>query len=196
MPETFSLKIIGTQGSDSFSENFEVSGSALERATPTVPAAKSGSLSTRTDNDTGVATMASGHGFTTGNKVDLFWSGGSRRQMDATVSGNAVTLDGGSGDNLPALNTAVTAMVPVSVDFTVEGDDVVGLAAFCPARGWIAIIDDEAAEAKVFEFESFSGQSWISGSGITNPLAGVTTASAKFSHASTSPQTLKLLAVY
>lgn len=195
MPESFTFKTIGTQGSDSFTTTTEVTGEAIERATPTVPGAKTGTLTTRTDNDTGVATMAGGHGFATSDKIDLFWAGGSRRNMTATVSVNAVTLDGGSGDNLPVVSTAVTAMKPHEVAFSVEGDDLVALAASSPQRGWIVLIDDADAEALVYEFESNSGQPWAEGNGITNPVAGDTIVSAKFSHASTSDQVMKLVGV-
>lgn len=196
MPETFSGKLTGTIGADSFTQSIESTGDSLERATPTVPGAKTGTLTTRTDNDTGVATMTAGHGFATNDKIDLFWATGSRRNMTATVSVNAVTLDGGSGDNLPTANTPVTAMKPHVVDFVVEGDDLVGLGVSSPQRGWIVVVDDAAAETKVWRFDAAGGFPWGTGIGFANPLAGATTATVKFSHASTTDQVMKIAAVF
>lgn len=72
--------------------------------------AKAGTLSARTGNTTGTLTLSTGHGITTGDVVDLYWSGGFRYNVTVgTVSGNSVPLsDSGGGDNLPALNAAVT----------------------------------------------------------------------------------------
>jgi len=66
-----------------------------------------GILTTRTDANTGVVTAA-GHGLAEGDYADIFWSGGARDHMSVTaVSGNAVSVDGGTGDDLPAEDTAV-----------------------------------------------------------------------------------------
>lgn len=71
--------------------------------------ARAGTLTTRTGDDTGAVTFGAGHGFVTGDLVDLKWAGGERREMSTTVAGIAVTLDGGTGDTLPVATTAVTA---------------------------------------------------------------------------------------
>lgn len=89
----------------------------------TLTPAKVGELTTRTDNETGTLTMTTGHGITTGARLDLYWEDGdgagtpgSRRGITVgTVSGNSVPIgadNSGSGDNLPLVNTAITAMVP------------------------------------------------------------------------------------
>ena len=71
---------------------------------PQLPAAKAGTLSARTDDNTGVVTLAAGHGLEVGDVVDVYWSGSGnyRYGMDVTVvDGNDVTVDGGAGaDNL------------------------------------------------------------------------------------------------
>jgi len=68
-----------------------------------------GSLSTRTDNDTGVCTVVeTNHGITVSHTVAVWWAAGKRTGMSVTaVSGTVITVDGGSGDNLPALSTAI-----------------------------------------------------------------------------------------
>lgn len=174
-------------------------GTTRLRVSPSVPAAKSGTLSARTDSDTGTATMASGHGFSTGNKVDVFWNGGKRRNMTATVTSNSVALDGGSGDALPAVNTAITAMVPTSVNFPLTGDDVQGIMAYSPAAGFVVLFDDAGTPAAIagatYTLGAGQARGWVSEEG-NNPLASKTTTVAKFSHGSTSAQVMKLDAVY
>jgi len=68
-----------------------------------------GSLTTRTDNDTGVCTVVeTNHGITVADTVAVWWAAGKRTGMSVSaVSGTAITVDGGSGDNLPSVKTAV-----------------------------------------------------------------------------------------
>lgn len=87
-------------------------------------AAQTGTLSTRTDDDAGVASLSTGHGITTGMVCDVYWSGGVRYGMDATVSTNDVTLDGGAGDVLPAQSTAVTVVQQTEINLNFDGDDM------------------------------------------------------------------------
>jgi hypothetical protein len=86
-------------------------------------AAQTGTLTTRTDNDTGVATLSTGHGLLTGDICDVYWAAGMRYGMDATVSTNAVTLDGGGGDNLPDQDTAVTVVKQQVHNTPLDGDE-------------------------------------------------------------------------
>ena len=97
--------------------------SAYEIALPALVAAQVGTLSTRTDNNTGIATLSTGHGITTGMVVDVYWAGGVRYGMDATVATNAVTVDGGAGDNLPSQGVAVTVVEQVEINpLNLDGD--------------------------------------------------------------------------
>lgn len=90
----------------------------------TLSAAKSGTLTTRTDNNTGTLTMANGHGITTGQIIDIYWSGGVQRTVTVgTVATNEVPIDGGIGDNLPADETAITAVVQKAINLAIDGDN-------------------------------------------------------------------------
>ena len=91
-----------------------------------VAAAEEGDLTTRTDDNTGVVTLDdSGHGFEVAEKVSVFWSGGCRRRMPITdVTGNAITVDGGSGDALPTQGTAVTMAAVARMDIAGAGNNV------------------------------------------------------------------------
>ena len=72
--------VLGSQVSVNLSRSADGAG----QWSPSVSAGKAGSLTTRTDNDTGVATLAGGHGIVTSDKVDVFWAGGRRYGMTAT----------------------------------------------------------------------------------------------------------------
>ena len=100
----------------------------IEPVDTDLPAGKAGTLGTRTDNDTGIATLEQGHGVQQGDKVDVYDSHGSvvRYGMDVTnVAGNDVTLDAGSGDALPAQGASIVVSVQQSIDVTFDGDNLV-----------------------------------------------------------------------
>jgi hypothetical protein len=89
-----------------------------------VAAQTGGELTTRTNNTEGVITLATGHGIVNGT-VDIYWATGRRYGVAATRDGNAITITGGAGDNLPDLNTtpiAVVTQVAGNVNF--DGDDM------------------------------------------------------------------------
>lgn len=76
----------------------------------------SGTLTTRTDNNTGVLTLEAGHGIATGNTICIYWTvagvnGHQRRSTVGTVSVNSVPIDLGVGDNLPIATTPVIVCV-------------------------------------------------------------------------------------
>lgn len=84
-----------------------------------------GELTTRTSDTNGVVTLATGHGIASTNVVDVYWTGGKRYGMTATVEGNAVTVDGGAGDNLPDLNTeGIQVVRQTVVDVNFDGDEM------------------------------------------------------------------------
>lgn len=193
MPDfTGRIQITGTIGAQVFTQSANLESVGHEGVAETVPVAKVGELTTRTDDDTGVVTFVTGHGFSTSDLIDLFWTidgvPGSRRAMTATVAGDAVTLDGGSGDNLPALSTDVTGMVPSEYEFSMDGDDLVLLGVRSNAQGWIVFVDSGAADiaAATYRFDAAGGYAWADEMGTTNPLAGETVGTVKFSHANSS----------
>lgn len=95
----------------------------------TIAAGKSGTLSTRTDDNTGELTLAPGHGIMTGQVVDLYWAGGMRYGVEVgTVDGNAVPIDNGDGDNLPTQATAIVCAPRVQVNADIDGDNLALLA--------------------------------------------------------------------
>lgn len=137
-----------------FEKRFVASGNDVFGVTMSVPAAKSGSLSTRTDGDTGELTMGGGHGITTGDRLDLYWSGGCRRGITVgTVDGNAVPIDGGAGDDLPAQSTAITAMVPVEASFPLTVADAQAVAVKANTISQFTLCEDDDSESYSFYVE-------------------------------------------
>jgi hypothetical protein len=157
-----------------------------------VPAAKIGALTTRTDDNTGVLTMNASHGITTGASLDVYWSGGQRLGMTVgTVATNSVPIDGGSGDNLPADETAITAMVPIEEPLLVDGDEVSGIEFYADALGNISLLDDAAAVALTKELGGTTAQDqrsyvWMAARDPVNPIAGDAIEVVRFSHGNSS----------
>lgn len=153
---------------------------------PTLAAAKVGALTTRTDANTGELTMAASHGITTGVRLDVYWSGGSRYGMTVgTVATNQVPIDGGAGDDLPADETAITAMIPVEETFDLVGNDATAIGAAGDAAFTVVFVDgSDAAHLAVAKYAA-GGYSWLTGDG-TNPIAGDTITDVFLSHGSSS----------
>lgn len=104
------------------------SGSASIGLIEELPAAKVGSLTTRTDNTTGTLTMDAGHGFTTAAVINLHWvasgvPGVRYGVVVGTVATNSVPISGGAGDNLPAEASSITAVLPTMANVLVDGDN-------------------------------------------------------------------------
>lgn len=154
-----------------------------------VAVAKTGTLSTRTDDNTGTLTMAGGHGIQTGDRLDIYWtvSGVSGRRYGVTVgtvSGNSVPFDLGAGDNLPAQGSSITAMVPTELPVVVTGDDAVSVSAKCPVAG--TVVFAASNDSTIYPFLATADTPtfvWVENYG-DNPLAGGSVAKVFLSHGS------------
>lgn len=184
-----------TIGAYSYVENLAIEANAVINPKDSIDAAKTGTLTTRTDADTGSVTAQAAHGIITGDRLDVYWAGGSRRGMTVgTVSGTTVPIDGGAGDDLPIATTALTLMVPTEVDFTVDGDNVQGIVYAATAKGTIVFTDGSDVEVDSHVFTAKGNAEWHTGSGITNPFAAETIAKCYLSHGdSTKAQTVQAL---
>lgn len=173
----------------------------------TVPVAQAGSLTTRTDDNTGTITMGSGsHTITTSAVVDVYWSGGVRYGVTVgTVSGTSVPIDLGSGDNLPAQDTAVTVVVQKSINLAIDGDNVkiIGIELSTNDKslrtaGHVQFVDAGAAEIHEVDLVTNVPQIWDIEGGANNPFTGNPITALKASQASTSSTetwTLKVVGV-
>jgi hypothetical protein len=169
-----------------YSEARTVTAEGSSNRRPSRAAAKTGALTTRTDNDTGEITGQAGHGVTTGAKLDVYWDGGCRRNMlVGTVAGTAIPVDGGAGDNLPAEDVAVTFMVPVAMELRFDGDDLKALAVSCTVPAIVVLTgDDDVEDYAIMMPNDGMAVSWDSESGVTNPVAGDVITKAYITHGS------------
>lgn len=138
----------------------------------TLPVGNAGTLSTRTDANTGVATLSGGHTITTSDIVDVYWSTGVRYGMTATVATNAVTVDGGSGDDLPSQGVAVVVTEQVTINADFDGDDAVLIVAQSNRRANLAFQEEDGTAVAAIEIPAGEGFSWTTDSPFTNPLTG------------------------
>jgi hypothetical protein len=161
-----------------------------------------GNQSTAWDLDTGgatgTATLASGHGITTAEIVDVYWSTGARLGVTVgTVSGTSVPLtDSGSGDALPADDTTVTISARTNIDFQLDGDNMQALFMATTAKGTFALagVDDATDMSKTLSASVM--YVWYDGCGEDNPISGDTVTQAFLSNSSTSAITMKIAAFY
>lgn len=159
----------------SYNKTVEVLSAGLETAEPVVAAAKTGTLTVRTSASVGSLTMAGGHGFSTADKIDLFWAGGARHGVVVgTVATNVVPITGGAGDDLPAAATAITAHKGTDKDMEVNGTNLKVITAYSSIPAFISFRDDSDVELFSIRLVDPTGllgdsYSWYVGSGVDDP---------------------------
>lgn len=136
-------------------------------------AAKTGSLSTRTNDTDGTLTMSSGHGITDADVIDIYWTDANGDVQVAygatvgTVATNSVPFTGASGTVLPAEDATITACVVTSVDMTFDGDNVELIAAHSNRKGHVLFNGPDVA------VKLPAGEPWHWANGVgSNPLTG------------------------
>lgn len=166
----------------------------------TLSAAKSGTLTTRTDNNTGTLTMAASHGITTGQIIDIYWSGGVQRTVTVgTVATNEVPIDGGIGDNLPADETAITAVVQKAINLAIDGDNADIIAVVLETvdktlrtAANVQFLDAAADVIAEIDLVTNVPQVWDIEGGSANPFTGDPITNLKASQANTTAETYTL----
>lgn len=147
----------------------------------TLPVAKAGTLTTRTDADTGEATLGSGHGITDAMVVDVYWTGGARYGMTVgTVASLVVPIDGGSGTDLPSTSTALTLVEQVTANVNIDGDEAALVAVKLEVatdlnstqRGYVSFRDVGDAEIKALALVANDVQLFDIEGGDTNVFTG------------------------
>ncbi len=93
-----------------------------------LPAGKVVTSWVKTDANTAAANLPSGHGYTDG-KFDVHWIDATvhkrRYGVDGTIVTNALSLDGGTGDDFPASATVgVVCTKQVAIVVSIDGDNV------------------------------------------------------------------------
>ena len=152
----------------------------------TFPAGKAGTLTTRTDDDTGILTVAEGHGITDSDTVDIYWDGGVQYGADVTgTTGTTISIDLGLGDNLPSESTVIVVTKRITVDFDIDGDNVKMLAFSATTRAHCVLAKNDDTVIKAQELTANEPWQWVSDQGITNPLTGDPIGKAEISNGST-----------
>jgi len=154
-----------------------IAGSIDKSDTNALGQAWAGELTVRGGNTSGTITLDPGHSVVSG-RVDVYFADGKRRGMTGTVTGDSLAITGGSGDNLPALNAAVTAMNPEVETMVFDGDDMQALLVTGDTgpRFQVVVTDASDVELLLIELEepaALNSYSWVFGVG-TNPLDGDT----------------------
>lgn len=116
-------------GGESISASYVRTGDHSSAYVIALPAGKAVTSWVKTDDNTAGCNLPSGHGYANGN-FDVYWEIASvkyvRYGVPGTISTNALTLDGGTGDNFPA--SATTGMVvtrQVTINTALDGDNLV-----------------------------------------------------------------------
>jgi len=144
----------------------------LKVSDETLHAAKTGTLSTRTDANTGVITGQSGHGILTGDKIDIYWAGGVQYNVTVgTVSGVSIPIDLGIGDNLPIATTPVTICKRSVIDVGFDGDLVEFLRAVASVAGHIQFQQDDGTHIAAASLSPNEAYDIIDDTNDDNPLA-------------------------
>lgn len=173
MSITVSYDIRATFGAVTISGTERLTAETTQSTIAPVPAGKSGTLSTRTNNTEGTLSLSTGHGITTGQVIDLYWANGSRYGVVVgTVSGNTVPISGGAGDNLPSANTAIVASPRVQINVVFDGDDIVIIGAQLSGDGRVTFIDASSNVIASVRLLADVPWIWTRTSGAANPLTG------------------------
>lgn len=159
----------------------------------TMTAGLAGTLSTRTDADTGILTVASGHGITASDTVSVFWDGGSRHGVDVTATtATTISIDLGAGADLPVVTTAIVVGKESVHAITIDGDQLAAFAIGCDNRVSVNFRDVLNASLLRYDIATKEGRSWISGTDYTNPLAGDAVTSIVVANGGTTSATVKM----
>lgn len=168
-----------------FSENSVITGDVQGGALITaVPVAQAGTLTTRTNGTDGTLTMISGsHGIITGQRMDIYWSGGyAYGATVGTVSGTSVPFTGAAGIALPIATTAVNAATPLKRVFSFTGNNLKAKLSYCAFESLFVYANTSHAELGLDHNQASVVSEWYSTLNDTNPLSGAAVAEIWMSH--------------
>lgn len=146
---------------------------------PTVNTAKALSSWVKSSATEAAGNLAGGHGWASG-KCDVYWTGGRRYDVDATIAVDAVALAAGSGDDYPATaNATVVLAKHQQVNQLIDGD-LLEFLAICfnsttsasTARGHIHAEDVDGDVIADLDFDANEPRIWDIDAGQTNTFTG------------------------
>lgn len=150
----------------------------------TLDAALPAVLTTRTNGTQGVITAEGGHGIESGT-LDVYFPGGCRYGVTATVDVNAITITGGTGDDLPVATTALSLFVPVSEVFSVPAESAQVILVRSPNGQMVTRFRTAVPAVALAVVQTSAGQelySWDVNHGGANPLGANAIATLLLSH--------------
>jgi hypothetical protein len=151
---------------------------AAERISLDMPVGIAGTLTTRTDADTGIATVASGHGITTSDTVCVFFADGSKQNCDVTaVTSTTISFTSADGTDLPVVSTVIVIGKQFTYAAAFVGNALRTFAIKCANRCFVDFLSSSPASLLAYDIATNEGRSWVFGTDVTNPLAGDTVAS-------------------
>lgn len=167
-----------------------------------VPAGKSGTLSTRTSDTAGTVTLESGHGITDGQTIDVHWVDSDGRARCAhgatvgTVSGDDVPFTGAAGDVLPAQDYTIVADVEIPIDVDFDASKIEALVALCDQQYCVRFLTSVPALVDGRALLGREPYLYATGLGLTAGLGSSVIASMTVSSGSTSAGTFQFGGTY
>jgi len=159
-----------------------------------LPAGVAATLTTRTDANTGILTVLTGHGITDAHTVTLFWTGGVRRGLTVTATtATTISIDVGAGTDLPAVSTAGVVCREVVTSLGHIGDDLEIFSIYSANRLMANIRDAGPATLLALDITAKESWAYISNFSGTNPFAGVTLVTAVLANGGTTTVTANIL---
>jgi len=193
------ISVSGSIGGINVGGRIDRTGDVVQGANPQtpLPAAKSGTLSTRTSDTAGILTLGSGHGLTTANVVAVFWSGGKRYGCTITAyDSTTITIGSGAGNVLPLQTTVMTVGDQVTVpSLAFDGDDLVMFLLSCDQRACVDFLDVGGASVGCKEVAAGEIYQWAVDQGATLPITGNAVAAVKAYPGGTTTATLTIAAL-
>jgi len=153
-------------------------------ANPTVIKAQPAVLTTRTNNTAGTLTMNNNsHGITTGQRVDLYWSGGQcYGAIVGTVAGTSVPIASVSGGSvLPSTSTNISVGIATSAPFNCTGNNIQALVLSTPQTGYF-VFNNGSTDVYAALVQGGNIYTWDVSESYTNPLASQVPTKVYMSH--------------
>jgi len=139
----------------------------------------------KTDADTAACNIGAGHGWGDGaHTVDVFWAGGLRYGVVATVTTNALALEGGTGTDFPASdNLTVIVSRQQQVNVSIDGDLAKGVGVSATVRAHADFQDTSSNSIRPLELTADEPNMW-DGDQASNPYTGAPITKAMVSYGS------------
>lgn len=202
MPNTGTIGISANIGGMSVNRTISRSSESVLGSELSLSPATAGTLTTRTDDDTGVVTLTAGHGLTNGT-YDIFWTSGGvnycRYGADGVVDGNELTIGGvtaGAGTVLPAEDSSVFVRKVESFDIDFDGDDLKMLVLDADYACHVDFQDSGGASVGQVLLHGAEPYIWIAYEGVTAPITGNPVDTISAAAATANATTLKFMAIY